>query len=175
MKKLISVAPVLAYYQSVEQPEIQCNSSQSRLGAALIQNGQPIAYASRAFTKTKSRCVQIEKEMLAVVVAVEAFNDYTFGRKTMVHTNHKPLESILKKPLYRAPKRLPEMILCLQKYNVEVRHLSGKQCCKQTPFPRAYAPGTGSQKESVFETINMLMYLPISKERLLQIQQKNRK
>ena len=64
------------------------------------------------------------------------------------------------------------MILCLQKYNVEVRHLSGKQCCKQTPFPRAYAPGTGSQEESVFETIHMLMYLPISKERLLQIQQK---
>ena len=110
--------------------------------------------------------------MLAVVVAVEKFNDYTFGRKTIVHTDHKPLESILKKSLYRAPKRLPEMILCLQKYNVEVRHLSGKQCCKQTPFPRAYAPGTGSQEESVFETINMLMYLPISKERLLQIQQK---
>ena len=78
-----------------------------------------IAYASRALTEKESRYAQIEKEMLAVVVAVEKFNDYTFGRKTIVHTDHKPLESILKKPLYRAPKRLQGMILRLQKYNVE--------------------------------------------------------
>ena len=84
VKKLISVAPVLAYYQPAEQLEIQCDSSQNGLGAALIQNGQPIAYASRALTETEPRYAQIEKEMLAVVVAVERFNDYTFGRKTIL-------------------------------------------------------------------------------------------
>ena len=113
VKKLISVAPVLAYYQPAEQLEIECDSSQSGLGAALLQNGQPIAYASRALMETESRYAQIEKEMLAVVVAVERFNDYTFGRKTIVYSDHKPLESILKKPLYRAPKRLQGMILRL--------------------------------------------------------------
>ena len=34
---------------------------------------------------------EIEKEMLPVIVAVEKFNDDTFGRKTIVHTDHKPL------------------------------------------------------------------------------------
>ena len=106
MKKLISVAPVLACYQPTEQLEIQCDSSQNGLGAALIQNRQPIAYGSRALTETESRYAQIEKEMLVVVVAVEKFNDYTFGRKTIVYSDHKPLESILKKPLCPAPKRL---------------------------------------------------------------------
>ena len=67
--------------------------------AALIQNGQPIAYASRALTETESRYAQIEKEMLAVVVAVEWFNDYTFGRKTIVYSDHKPLENWSSKPL----------------------------------------------------------------------------
>jgi hypothetical protein len=75
----ISAAPVLAYYQPAEQLEIQCDSSQIGLGAALIQNAQPIAYASRALAETEFRYAQIEKEMLAVVVAVEKFNDYTFG------------------------------------------------------------------------------------------------
>ena len=72
--------------------EIQCDSSQSGLGAALMQNGHPIAYASRALTETESRYAQIEKEMLAIVFSVEKFNDFTFGRRTVVHTDHKPLE-----------------------------------------------------------------------------------
>ena len=54
VKKLISVPPVSAYYQSAEQLEIPCDSSQSGLGADLIHNGQPIAYASRTFTETES-------------------------------------------------------------------------------------------------------------------------
>ena len=74
----ISAAPV-AYYQPTDQLEIQCDSSQIGLGAALIQNAQLIAYASRAIAETEFPYAQIENEMLAVVVAVEKFNDYTFG------------------------------------------------------------------------------------------------
>ena len=44
------------------------DSSQIGLGAALMQNGHPIAYASRALTETQSRYGQIEKEMLTIVV-----------------------------------------------------------------------------------------------------------
>ena len=55
VKNLISTAPVLAYYKPTEALEIQCDSSQSGLGAALLQNGQPIAYASTALTDTESR------------------------------------------------------------------------------------------------------------------------
>ncbi len=101
--------------------EIQCNSSQSGLGTALMQNGHPIAYASRALTETESRYAQIEKEMMATVFSVEKFNDYTFGRRTIVHTNHKPLESIVKKPIHRDPKRLQGMMIRLLKYDLEIR------------------------------------------------------
>jgi len=92
-----------------------------------MQNGHPIAYASRALTETESRYAQIEKEMLAIVFSVEKFNDYTFGRKTIVHTDHKPLESIVKKPLHRAPKRLQGMMIRLQKYDLEIRYEHGNK------------------------------------------------
>ena len=62
VKCLIVSAPVLAYYKPTEVLEIQCDSIQSRLRAALMQNGHPIAYASRAFTETESRYAQIEKK-----------------------------------------------------------------------------------------------------------------
>ena len=103
VKTLIASAPVLAYYKPTEVLEIQRDSSQSGLGAALMQNGHPIAYASRALTETESRYAQIEKEMLAIVFSVEKFNDFTFDRRTVFHTDHKPLESIFMKLLHRAP------------------------------------------------------------------------
>ena len=80
----------------------------------------PIAYASRALTETEAHYAQMEKEMLAIVFAVEKFNDYTFGNKTIVFSDHKPLESILK-PLHRASKHLQGMIIRLQKYDLKVR------------------------------------------------------
>ena len=127
VKRLIASAPVLAYYKPGEPLEVQCDSSQAGLGAALMQNGQPIAYASRALKETETRYAYMEKEMLAIVFAVEKFNDYTFGNKTIVYSDQKPLESILKNPLHRAPKRLQGMKIRLQKYDLEVRYEKGKQ------------------------------------------------
>ena len=171
VKTLIASASVLAYYKPTEVLEIQCDSSQSGLGAALMQNGHPIAYASRALTETESRYAQIEKEMVAIVFSVEKFNDFTFGRRTVVHTDHKPLESIFMKPLHRAPKRLQGlgMLIRLQKYDLVVQYEKGSRMFLADTLSRAYLP-SDAQIESEFETINIINYLPISEARLLQIQ-----
>ena len=157
-------APVLAYCKSTEVLEIQCDSSQSGLGAALMQNGHPIVYASRALTDIETRYEQIEKEMLAIVFSVdmEKFNDYTFGRKAIIHTDHKPLESIVKKPLHRAPKRLRGMMIRLQKYDLEIRYERGNRMFLADTLSRAYLPSR-VQVEPEFETINVANYLPIER------------
>ena len=86
---------------------LQCDASQTGLGAALLQNGQPVAYASRALTSTEIQYAQIEKELLAIVFACDHFEVYIYGRNTVhVETDHKPLVSIMLKPLNKAPSRL---------------------------------------------------------------------
>ena len=91
------------------------NASSTGLGAALIQEGQPIAYASKALTPTRQNYAQIEKELLAVFGCAK-FEEYIVGRDVTIETDHKPLESIIKKPLHASPLRLQRMLVQLQRY-----------------------------------------------------------
>ena len=69
---------------------------------------------------------QIEKELLAIVYGCERFNMYTYGAEIEVLFDHKPLESVFKKPLFRVPPRLQRMRPRLQKYNLKMRYVPGK-------------------------------------------------
>ena len=92
VKRLVTTATVLSYYDPKAELEIQCDASQTVLGAALLQRGRPIAYTSRALTETERRYAQIEKEMLAIVFSLEKFHQYTYGRHVKIQSDHKPLE-----------------------------------------------------------------------------------
>ena len=69
MKRLLTQAPTLAYFDPCKGLTIQCDASGQGLGVALLQDGQPLAYASRALSGAETRYATIEKEMLAIVFA----------------------------------------------------------------------------------------------------------
>lgn len=172
VKQMIATAPVLKYYNPREDLMLQCDSSETGLGAALMQAGQPIAYASRALTSTERGYAQIEKECLAIVFGMEKFHQYTYGRKVVVQSDHKPLETITKKPLLSAPKRLQRMLLRLQKCDIEVVFVPGRLMLVADTLSRAYLPecATEGSVKAAIETVNMMQYLPISEERQQKIQ-----
>ena len=126
VQRLVTEVPVLCYYDPSQDLTIQCDASQSGLGAAILQNGKPIEYTSRALTDTETRYAQIEKEMLAIVFALERFNQFTFGRHVHIESDQKPLEAILLKSLARAPRRLQLMMMRLQTYDFTVHYEHGK-------------------------------------------------
>ena len=92
IKKFLTEAPVLRYYDVSKPITVQCDASQSGLGAVLLQEGQPVCYASRALTDTESRYAQIEKEMLAITWSCDKFDQYLYGRVN-IETDHEPLKS----------------------------------------------------------------------------------
>ena len=104
LKDLLSSAPVLRYYDVTLPVVIQCDASQSGLGAAILQDGRVVEYASRALSLTeKNSYAQIERELLSIVFSMNRFHSYVYGRKVVVETDHKPLISITKKSLTTAP------------------------------------------------------------------------
>ena len=93
----------------------------------MIQDGQPIAFASKSLTDTETRYANIEHELLAIVFACQRFNTYVLGRPFTVESDHKPLEMIHLKSLASAPPRLQRMLLQLQRYDVTIRYKPGKE------------------------------------------------
>ena len=73
------------------------------------------------------------------------FNQYTYGRPVTVHSNHKPLEAILSKPLVKAPCRHQGMLLRLQKYDISVEYLKGKSVFMADTLSRAFLPTSTSK------------------------------
>ena len=126
-KKLVTSVPLLAYYDPSKELVIQCDASSTGIGSTMMQKGKPLAYASRALSTTDEvGYAQIEKECLAIVFSLERFHQYTFGRKTIVNTDHKPIETIVKKPLCKALKRIQGMLLRLLQYDIVVKYTKGK-------------------------------------------------
>ena len=177
VKLLVTSQPVLKYYDVNEEVTLQCDASEKGLGAALLQNGQPVAFASRTLSPTEQRYAQIEKECLAIIFGCEKFSQYITRRaKVSVESDHKPLQSIFRKSLLEAPCRLQRMMLRLQRYNLDVKYKPGPQMYIADHLSRASVPD-GSKPETEFQvfTLELESILPlttvkISSERLGQLQ-----
>ena len=68
----------------------------------------------------------MEKEMLAVVFALQKFDHYVYGQ-TVTFESDQPLEAIAKKSLQSAPKRIQGMLLKIQKYDINIIYKPGPQ------------------------------------------------
>jgi len=109
-----SPGPILSYYDHKKELTLQVDASKFGLGATLLQDSKPIAFASKSLTPTEVNYAQIEKEMFAILFGCKHFHQYIYGHNVRVESDHKPLISIMKKPIHAAPPRLQRMILQLQ-------------------------------------------------------------
>ena len=93
-------------------------------------------------SQTEQNFAQIEKELLAIVLGCEKFDQYIFGRSdVVVESDHRPLETIFKKPILTSPKRLQRMRLRLQNYNIQVIYERGTTMFLVDTLSRAYLKG----------------------------------
>ena len=118
---------LLHYYDPSKKSVIQVDASSRGLGAALIQEGKPIAFASKSWTETEQRYANIEQELLAVVFGCERFRTFIHGCAFEVEGDHKPLGMTCPKNLTAAPPRLQWMLLRLQEYDMVIKYRPGKE------------------------------------------------
>ena len=117
---------------------LQVDASDSAIGGVLLQEGHPVCFTSHTLMATENKYAQIEKKCLAIVSCMEKWHHYPYGKQDItVHSDHQPLETIFKKPLSRAPRRLQRMMLRLQNYHFTVQYKKGKELFVADTLSRA--------------------------------------
>lgn len=69
---------MLAYFDPHKEVTVQVDASKNGLGATIMQEGRPGAYASKLLNSTEQNYAQIEKELYAVLFGCRRFHVYIY-------------------------------------------------------------------------------------------------
>jgi hypothetical protein len=159
-KKLIVQAPCLTFFDVTKPVYLQVDASQGGLGGSLLQPNtehklQPVAFTSCRMRPNETNWAQIEKECLAIVAACDKWDLWIYGLEVTVHTDHQPLETIFKKPLNAAPRRLQKMMMRLQRYKIKVCYKRGSTMYLADTLSRATLPTINDCTQTNFEVFRV--------------------
>ncbi|KAI3669358.1 hypothetical protein L6452_40591 [Arctium lappa] len=129
LKEMLTSAPIIQPPDWTLPFEIMCDTSNHAVGAVLGQKigkaSHVIYYASKTLDNAQSNYSTTEKELLAIVFALDKFRSYLLGTKVIIYSDHAALKYLLKKK--NAKPRLIRWILLLQEFNLEIRDKSGAE------------------------------------------------
>ncbi|RVW88069.1 Retrovirus-related Pol polyprotein from transposon 17.6 [Vitis vinifera] len=127
LKQFLTTAPIVRAPNWKLPFEVMCDASDLAMGAVLGQreDGKPyvIYYASKTLNEAQRNYTTTEKELLAVVFALDKFRAYLVGSVIVVFTDHSALKYLLNKQDAKA--RLIRWILLLQEFNLQIRDKRG--------------------------------------------------
>ena len=96
---MFSTAPIIQPLDWNLSFEIMCDASDYAVGAVLGQCKDKqlyvISYASKTLTGPQLNYATTEKELLAVVFAMDKFRSYLVGAKVIVYMDHAALKYLL--------------------------------------------------------------------------------
>ncbi|WVZ85111.1 LOW QUALITY PROTEIN: hypothetical protein U9M48_032066 [Paspalum notatum var. saurae] len=96
---------------------------EQRSGQTNDKKHHAISYASKTLTGPQLNYSTTEKELLAVVFAIDKFRSYLVGAKVIIYTDHAALKYLLTKK--DAKPRLIRWVLLLQEFDIEIRDKKG--------------------------------------------------
>ena len=131
VKSILMSSPVLTAPDFQKQLRLIVDASDIGCGGVVMQEGEdqidhPICYFSRKFNKHQRNYSTIEKECLALLLALLHFDVYlgTTVYPVLVFTDHNPLTFINR--MKNKNQRLVRWSLTLQEYNLDIKHIKGK-------------------------------------------------
>jgi len=140
LKKKFTEAPVLKMADPAKKYRMECDASNYATGAILSQehDGQwhPVAYQSKSFNETERNYEIHDKELGAIIKALEEWRHYLEGQGIPVEiwTDHKNLEYFMK--LQNLTRRQARWALFLSRFDFTLHHKPGELSTKPDALSR---------------------------------------
>ena len=130
-------APVLTLPDFTKTFEIECDALGSGIGAVLMQGGRPIAYFSKKLSGAALNYPTYDKELYALVQALDTWQHYLWPKEFVIHTDHESLKDLKgQHKLYRRHARWVEFI---ETFPYVIWYKQGKENVVADALSRRYA------------------------------------
>lgn len=125
LKEAMFQAPVLATPDFTKTIIVECDALGNGIGVVLMQDERPIAFESRLIKGKFLHKAISEKEMLAILHALNKWRPYLMGRHFKIKTDHDTLKYFLEKRLSFEEQQ--KWVTKMLGYDFEIISKKGKQ------------------------------------------------
>ena len=153
VRSAIANATMRSYLNRNKPVTIQVDASGIGIGAALIQEGRVLIFASRSLTAIERRYAQIEREFLSIVFVLKRFSMTLLGLTVEIQTDHAPIINILRKPLDAISNRMQRWVVSIQHFNFSIKHIRGVDNIVADALSRNPVSGQASPEELAEHTV----------------------
>ncbi|XP_052483251.1 uncharacterized protein LOC128036927 [Gossypium raimondii] len=124
-------------FSSVAAPLTECDASGIGIGAASMQDGRPIAYFSEKLNGATLNYPTYDKELYALVRALETWQHYLWPKEFVIHSDHEALKHL--KGQTKLNKRHAKWVEYLESFPYVIKYKKGKENVVADALSRRYA------------------------------------
>jgi hypothetical protein len=104
---------------------VETDASGKGIGAVLMQEGRPVAYMTQTLSDKAQQKSVYERELMAMVIAIQKWRPYLLGRHFIVHTDQKSLKFITEQRIMGEEQQ--KWIAKLIGFDFDVKYKPGKE------------------------------------------------
>nr|KYP41681.1 Transposon Ty3-G Gag-Pol polyprotein [Cajanus cajan] len=124
LKEKLTNAPILALPNFDQTFELECDASSLSIGVVLFQGGHPIAYFSEKLHGATLNYSTYDKELYALIRALQVWEHYLVTKEFFIQTNHESLKYLRGQGKFN--KRHAKWVEYLEQFPYIIKYKKGK-------------------------------------------------
>jgi hypothetical protein len=137
LKDKLCTAPILCLPDFNKTFELECDASGIGIGAVLMQEKRPIAFFSEKLNGAQLNYSTYDKELYALVRALDVWQHYLLPKEFVIHTDHESLIHL--KGQGKLNKRHAKWVEFIEAFPYVIRYKQGKDNVVADALSRRYA------------------------------------
>ena len=167
---------ILPFFDRDKETILETDASKKGFGAVILQEEQPIYYASRALTPAEKNYQNLECEVQAAVWGMEKFYYFLYGKKFILRSDQKPFLSIFRKYMIDVSPRIQRITIRAWQYEFDIQHIPGRNNVISNALSRVTPLELqDSSTEREILAVNFLHYSSIEKKERDEVLQETNK